>query len=33
MPVSMVGRAGELAELDRAWSTVAPPGARRRPSR
>ncbi|MEU4778076.1 LuxR family transcriptional regulator [Micromonospora sp. NPDC023633] len=22
MPVSMVGRAGELAELDRAWSTV-----------
>ena len=23
MPVSMVGRAGELAELDRAWSTVA----------
>ncbi|MGK5673362.1 AAA family ATPase [Micromonospora sp. URMC 106] len=27
MPVSMVGRAGELAELDRAWSTVA--GSRR----
>ncbi|RGC68962.1 Response regulator protein VraR [Micromonospora sp. MW-13] len=23
MPVSMVGRAGELAELDRAWSTLA----------
>ncbi|MEU0546877.1 ATP-binding protein [Micromonospora sp. NPDC005979] len=23
MPVSMVGRAGELAELDRAWSSVA----------
>ncbi|MBQ1072502.1 helix-turn-helix domain-containing protein [Micromonospora sp. C31] len=29
MPVSMVGRAGELAELDRAWSTVA---ASRRPA-
>ncbi|RIV38846.1 helix-turn-helix domain-containing protein [Micromonospora radicis] len=28
LPVSMVGRAGELAELDRAWSTVV--GARRR---
>ncbi|MGC5331956.1 AAA family ATPase [Micromonospora sp. DT62] len=24
MPVSMVGRAGELVELDRAWSTVVP---------
>ncbi|MEU6072249.1 AAA family ATPase [Micromonospora sp. NPDC047074] len=29
MPVSMVGRAGELAELDRAWSTVV---AARRPA-
>ncbi|WBB65525.1 AAA family ATPase [Micromonospora sp. WMMD812] len=29
MPVSMVGRAGELAELDRAWSTVV---AGRRPA-
>ncbi|TCB94423.1 helix-turn-helix transcriptional regulator [Micromonospora zingiberis] len=28
LPVSMVGRAGELAELDRAWSTVV--GGRRR---
>ncbi|GIJ29976.1 hypothetical protein Vqi01_51380 [Micromonospora qiuiae] len=28
LPVSMVGRAGELAELDRAWSTVV--GDRRR---
>lgn len=26
MPVSMVGRAGELAELDRAWSTVVAGG-------
>ncbi|WP_432902310.1 LuxR C-terminal-related transcriptional regulator [Micromonospora matsumotoense] len=26
IPVSMVGRVGELAELDRAWSTVAGPG-------
>ncbi|MFF4877121.1 LuxR C-terminal-related transcriptional regulator [Micromonospora sp. NPDC000668] len=26
MPVSMVGRAGELAELDRAWSAVATVG-------
>ncbi|MBY8871998.1 LuxR C-terminal-related transcriptional regulator [Micromonospora sp. PLK6-60] len=26
MPVSMVGRAGELAELDRVWSTVAGDG-------
>ncbi|MFG1954897.1 AAA family ATPase [Micromonospora sp. NPDC048830] len=26
MPVSMVGRAGELAELDRAWSTLAVDG-------
>ncbi|MGW3893605.1 LuxR C-terminal-related transcriptional regulator [Micromonospora profundi] len=29
MPVSMVGRAGELAELDRAWSAVVSP---RRPA-
>ncbi|GGM61115.1 hypothetical protein GCM10011608_52710 [Micromonospora sonchi] len=28
LPVSMVGRAGELAELDRTWSTVV--GDRRR---
>lgn len=26
MPVSMVGRAGELAELDRAWSVVSAAG-------
>ncbi|MEG3634537.1 helix-turn-helix domain-containing protein [Micromonospora palythoicola] len=31
LPVSMVGRAGELAELDRAWSSVVP-GRRRSPA-
>ncbi|PZG06986.1 LuxR family transcriptional regulator, partial [Micromonospora craterilacus] len=31
LPVSMVGRAGELAELDRAWSTVVG-GGRRSPA-
>ncbi|WP_203999474.1 hypothetical protein [Micromonospora lutea] len=31
LPVSMVGRAGELAELDRAWSSVIV-GGRRSPA-